>query len=780
MKKIINKHWPVILIVLIWFIFSSPFFLKGLVPYASYYQSNFFSPWSAYSIYEGPVKNNAMPDVITQIYPWRDFSISALLKGSIPLWNPYNFSGTPHLANYQSAALFPLNVVFLVPFDFINSWSILVLLQPLLAGAGMYLFLRSFKLSGISALIGSLAFMFCGFLVTWMGYATLGYAILFLPYALFAINKYFESKSYKYLLILALTIPLSFLAGHFQTSIYFICTTVAYLIFSSFANKNLKSFLVPLFFIIAGFLLSAPQILPSVEFYTQSVRQEIITQLEVIPPIYLTTLFAPDFFGNPVTRNDWFGHYAEWNGYSGVIPLFLALFSVFALWKKSKKVIFFSILALVSLLLAFDTPINDLVFALKLPVLSTSASGRIIVLFSFSVAVLSGFGFDALISFLKKTSFTKLIIVLTPCVLIISLIWLIPFFGVLPDIEKNGIARSNLVLPTLFLFSFIFLGAAFFVLKKYKKSIYVFSILTLLIVSFDLLRFSTKWQTFEPKEYVFKDVPINDFYKKNKTEERFFGKLSAENSVYYKLQALGGYDPLYPGRYGEFVKYVDFGKIERGDRSVVDFPNSTPRTGRAIDFLGVGYIAQKKSDDGQVWAFPFGDYRPDKFEIVYEDDIYKVYKNRDVFPRAFVVNSYEVITDDNKILEKMFSQNFDLRKNVVLENDPGIDKLEGAATSKIVKYLPEEIEIAVDSENEAILVLTDTFYPGWSAYVNNEKQEIIRADYTFRGVAVPSGKSNVRFIYEPQSFKTGIYLLIVGIGIITGGYFLIKKNERKD
>src|SRR3989344_7176291 len=114
MKKFFLKFWPIIFIFIIWFIFTSPYFLNNKVPFASTYQVNFFAPWSTYSEFWGPVKNNAMPDVITQIYPWKHFTIETLKNGQIPLWNPYSFSGTPHLANYQSAVLSPFNILFFI------------------------------------------------------------------------------------------------------------------------------------------------------------------------------------------------------------------------------------------------------------------------------------------------------------------------------------------------------------------------------------------------------------------------------------------------------------------------------------------------------------------------------------------------------------------------------------------------------------------------------------------------------------------------------------------
>ena len=70
--------------------------------------------------------------------------------------------------------------------------------------------------------------------------------------------------------------------------------------------------------------------------------------------------------------------------------------------------IFFAISSILALLFAFQTPLLDLLVNLKIPVLSTSAASRIIVLFSFSMALLAGFGLESLISDIREKKYKKL------------------------------------------------------------------------------------------------------------------------------------------------------------------------------------------------------------------------------------------------------------------------------------------------------------------------------------------------------------------------------------
>ena len=775
--NLLKKFWPVVFIFIIWFIFSSPYFLKGKVPYSSTYQVNFFSPWSAYPQFAGAVKNNAMPDVIDQIYPWKHFTVQTFKQGQMPLWNPYSFSGTPQLANYQSAVLSPFNLLFFV-LPFIDAWSILILLQPLLAGIFMYLFAKALKQSNFASTVSSVAFMFCGFLTTWMGYGTLGYAILFLPLSLFSIEKFYESKKLKYLFLLAVSIPLSFFAGHFQISVYFFAALALYIIFKFLKDKNKLNTFYIILYTIFGIFISLPQILPSIELYLQSLRSGIFQEIEVIPWGYISTFLAPDYLGNPVTRNDWFGHYAEWNAYIGLIPLILAFYSV--LNKKFMRDIFFIVLAFLAFLMAFPTPFLGLIITLHVPVLSTSAAGRIIVLFSFSLSVLAGFGFDYLTADIGSKKFKKIIGVLAAFAVFFAVLWFVVLLKLFMPVDKIIIARQNLILPSIIFASFVFLTGLlildryFKIHKNFKLVVYCFIII---VIAFDLFRFASKWQAFDPKSLVFANVPTTQEFKKISGYERVLGSFGAEDAVYYKMPSVEGYDAVYIKSYGEFIASLNSGKLTESARSVVSLPYDGKYTAKAINLLGIKYIAHKISDGNNSWTFPVWKY-PD-LKLIYRDSAYQIFENPDAFPRAFLVDKYSVETNPQKILDAMFAGNFNLRNEVVLSENPGIKPVNNfQGNAEILQYTPDRVIIKTQGNANSLLFLSDTYYPGWNVYIDGKQSKIYLADYTFRAVALPKGNHTVEFIYEPLSFKIGILLSGIGVLLGIGIGFLLKRKKR--
>jgi len=773
MKKYFIKFWPIIFIFFVWFIFASPYFLKNKVPFPSTYQVNNFAPWSANSQFWGPVKNGAMPDIITQIYPWRYLAIEIWKSGDVPLWNPYSFSGTPLLANYQSAVLSPFNILFLI-LPFVTAWGILVLLQPLLAGIFMYLLIRSLKKSKIASLLASVSFMFCGFITVWMGYATLPFAILFLPLALYSIEKFYQTNKFRFLVLLSITIPLSFFSGHFQISIYFLLAVLIFIIYKFCTTKNVLNTLYIALYTFFGLLMSMPQLLPSIEFYSQSLRSLVFQRNEVIPWEYIPTFFSPDFFGNSVTRNDWFGHYAEWNAYVGVLPLMLALYGIFS--KKNTQTLFLFISAIIVLFLAFPTPLQDIFVNLHIPVLSTSAASRIIVLYSFLFAVLSSFGFDQLVSDIKDKKIWKIVIWLLSFGFVFFALWVVVYLKVFIPDDRIVVAKSNLILPTLFLVasSIVVLLAVF-----NRKMLSIAICLLLLIVSFDMLRFAIKWMPFDPKNLVFPETLTTKSFSKIAGYNRVFGNLGGEASMYYHLPSVEGYDALYIKRYGELISFIEDGKLKELNRSVVIFSKTGLYNPQAINLLDIKYIVHKLADDRAVWTFPYWTYPKDQFKLIYKDKMYEFYENTKTFPHAFLVGKYKVVKDRDKIKDSIFSNSFDLRKEIILEEDPQINMAKvDIGDAKVTNYKPNSVEIFVDAKSKALLFLADNYYGGWKASVDGRSVSILRADYAFRAIPVERGQHTVRFSYDPWSFKLGVYLSIVGLSGIIIMILISKKTNR--
>lgn len=174
-KRFLSDRYFILILIVVSLIFFYPFLLLGKVPIPADDLVGLYHPFRddlASSYPQGyPYKNPLITDPIRQQYVWRELAIEQFKKGQLPTWNPYSFSGTPLLANFQTGAFYPLNILFFI-LPFTTAWSILIVLQAVLAAAFMYLFLRELTLGKQASILASFIFPFCGYSVAWMEWGT--------------------------------------------------------------------------------------------------------------------------------------------------------------------------------------------------------------------------------------------------------------------------------------------------------------------------------------------------------------------------------------------------------------------------------------------------------------------------------------------------------------------------------------------------------------------------------------------------------------------------------
>ncbi len=138
---------------------------------------------------------------------------------------------------------------------------------------------------------------------------------------------------------------------------------------------------------------------------------------------------------------------------------------------------------------------------------------------------------------------------------------------------------------------------------------------------------------------------------------------------------------------------------------------------------------------------------------------YRVFENRDAFPRAFVVGQASPLQNRAHLLEQLKTTDF--RQTVLLEHavpengEPPPSEIRPNWTSTIRNYTPNHVSVDVQTSRPGYLVLTDIWFPGWTCRVDGETAEVNRANFLFRAVAVPAGKHEVVFSFTPASYAWG-------------------------
>lgn len=756
---------------------------KGLVPFPGDILASEYKPWSTSSYLgfpPGGIPTKAQyPDTIRQLYPWRMLAISELKNFRFPLWNPYNFSGTPLLANFQSAAFYPLNVLFFF-FSTSVGWAILVIAQPILAFIFTYLYSRKIGLSPLASLMTSLSYGFCGYMTVWFEYNTVDHVILWLPLVLYSVETLLKKITSIWIIVLTLSLTFSLLAGHPQVFTYLYLFVGVYTVIRARTNSALK-LIVLLLAIPIG--LGAVVLFPGIELITLSARSqhpyEEIIQKILIQPWQLLMIIFPNIFGNPATRNYWPPDtYVGKVTYIGLVPL---LFLPAALRSKSKHLIIFGLTSITVLFLTTNNPITQILYKINIPFFRSSSPTLMLFLLSFSLSMLSGIGLDKWIK--ENHDFLKL----AKRLVIVGMLFMVIFIAFhLLSKYSPGVwsSRSHIASRALLYVTFVTAGSSFLLVLalKHRKFIQVIIILLLCVQAIDLHLNFAKFNPFTPKDLVFPEHSIFTYLKNQSGIYRFWGygtaAIEANFATLYQVYSPDGYDPLYPRWYGEIIASSRQGAIPeingqtRSDATIApgygerDLPENLSRK-KILDALSVKYVLDRTENASTQITFPKLSYQK-----LAEIDGWRIYQNLQAIPRAYIVHDHIAYINKSDFAKNFFYG--DLTKRVLLEYpfSQNISSSKSTDSVNIISYESNKVIIETTNNQPGILVLTDTYYPGWTALIDSTPAPILKANYAFRSVVVPEGKHSVTFIFQPLSFEAGkivsltsVLLLIIIAGI---------------
>jgi hypothetical protein len=357
-------------------------------------------------------------DAFTYFDPYWAQRMAAFRGSHLPLWNPYLFLGVPFLANPQAAVLYPLHW----PLSWLTSEQALVwsaLLHVWLAGGFTYtLARRSFRLTRPAAWLAGLLFACGGFTLARIENINQLNALAWLPALLWLYDETVRSASaaarVRWFVLLTVTLAMQVLAGHTQTTFVNLVGLALYAAWPVLraikqrARGDVWAGLLPLFALIPALLLSAAQLLPTLELNDLGLRTGGLPYRQTVSfslrPRLLAQTFLPPFGGGLAEA---FGSegYAEFAGWLGVSGLVLAAWAVYRAargrwkldagsWKVAQPVILAA--AGVFLALGAYNPVYYVLWRIVPGFDLFRAPARWLELFAVGVALLAGIGLDCL------------------------------------------------------------------------------------------------------------------------------------------------------------------------------------------------------------------------------------------------------------------------------------------------------------------------------------------------------------------------------------------------
>lgn len=742
-----KNYWPLLVFILLACLLLWPVVFGGQV-FVPATLLRYVAPWEQDS---KPPWNPLMYDSVGQFYPWRHFAAEELRAGRIPLWNPYQFCGTPFVANSQSAVFYPGNLLYwLLPTARAAGFN--VILHLCLAGWFTYAFLRANRLSAASATFGGVAFAFSGWQVSWLALPTFLCTSCWLPLVLLCVKNLAEIPTWRRALALGFVLGMTLLAGHIQVAFYVALSAILYaiwLVVTRTADRTkdepsrprIVARSVGLFGVAlcAGGMLASPQLLPTFELSRRSHRTGPVSAQSyqsyvsyAVHPASLVTLFVPNYYGNPsdpsnpyagASRGGQYFNYAEGAMYVGIPTLLLAAFSLFRGRQIGWRAVgFFGLLALLSLSMATGTFVDALLY-FYLPGFGQSGSpGRSLVLWAFAIACLAAFGYEKL----NHDNATPVKSVTTAIAAVTLLGGILLLAGPAAALGKDfSIAR---VMPDvsrqagILLAGGVVIGLATGKLRRTR-----YCILPVVMVSADLLATGSGYNLTAAEKDVYPSrtsltalrqaaghdriMPINRGWS-------FAGPhalLPPNGAMVFGLRDVQGYDSLFPGQYKAFMNELsgtDASPQEVGNMVFAKNPISS-----LAAQAGIRYLLSRQE-------LPF----PDGIPTV--DGFWQ-------YPLPYSTGRAYVSLDGGT---------------------------NGAAIWKADD--PTRLLLLTSALGPGTLVLADQFYPGWKTTVDGSAVPMGRIHSVFRSVRLQAGSHAVEFKYDPAAFRVGLYLACLVVGAV--------------
>ena len=722
-------------------------------------------------------------------YPMRYRLAESLKAGELPLWDHRMAMGFPLLANFQSGTFYPPHFLFvLVPF--FAAIQFLFLFHYLVAATGAYVLCRRWNYPPYLALIGAMLFTLGGTVVSLTNLLNHFQAAVWLPWVIFFWERSLERRSWKSFLALAAVLLFQFLAG--SPEIYIMSLGLLVLDGLRFrAEDSPISYGTLCFHLLAANALVAGvamvQILPTVELFLESRARSsfpyAVTTGWSLRPLSILNFF---FLDKEVSLDTATGLQPF---FSRDIPLIISLYlgaialPGIALWLwqssfKEKSVLVGFIGLSMILALGGCTPLYPFLYRtipffslIRFPEKFLFLTNTLLLF----VALRGLFGLLHVESSLRAPFF------------ILCSIWLLYFLPYLffrihtaglaefiasanqvlllsPSLLQKTSAVINSIERQVFLISGIVI--LLFLAKRGVIRSALFQVLLVGLVFLDLYSAHNPYQfLFDPKVvlqapkimaapdgsrlvYIPRLSHLHpDYFSSIKDSlgariDAFFSNLLPNTGIFNGFEYAQEIDPLERWPYDAFIKVADRLPPERlyrllGAMNVRHLISIQPLTGDGITLVR------------QFPEYPSWLYRVDR-----------------VMPRAFVASKAVVERDPLKSINLLSSENFDPLREVILDQrEPIGARKHFQSQAEIIKYTNLQVTLLARLNAAGILVLADSFYPGWKVYVDGKESPILRADLFFRGVLLSAGNHVVEYRYRPRLFLAG---LSISLGTLLG------------
>lgn len=772
-------------------------------------------------------------DTLSMGYVVRELYADALRTlGRVPGWAPHILGGTPFLEALSAGdSLYPPSLLLLLLLEPYRALGWKLVLHVFLAGLFFFGWVRAIGGSRAAALLGGTAYMLAPFLIGFVhpGHDGKIFVTALAPLLFWATERHFVRHGLASVAGIGLVVALVLYTTHFQMAYFLFGGVGLYAIFratqvargagegaapdgvtaaavespdrasaTGHPRVGIVRFALFLLAAVLGATGAGYQLFPAVQYVTESSRRIQTTREAAgetgrawsssfsMNPEEAMGLIVPEFAGNQTggpawASNTYWGRNPLKNNheYAGLVVLLLAAVSFVGARRRQLRW-FFTGLGLLALgfALGTNTPVWGLFYALVPGIRLFRAPGMVVFLFGFAAITLAALGLDRLLSLRRAgdgeglaraqkvlwigTGAVALVALLASTGLLTELWTSVAYRGI--DERRLQILRAHLPNIVRGASVALLLAAAtaglVWAFAKGKVPAKALVAGLVLLVAVDEARVDRAFiQTFDFHRWAAPDPNMQALLERERDGEPFrlfslAGRGQDVRPAMHGIELAAGHHPNDLARYRELI-----GMVGSGMPTNLLHPHLR-------QILNVEYILWPDLEQGPapqagiVSRTQLADGR------AYETLIADI-----GLPRARLVGS-AVIRSDDEAVAYILSDEHDPEVEAVLVEEPPVELGGGPVDGSVrwVERQADRMELAVESDQPALLVIADNWFPAWHASVNGQEVGVLRAYHTLRAVPVPAGTSTVRMWYDSPLVSTSLLLsLVVLVGLALAG-----------
>jgi hypothetical protein len=671
-------------------------------------------------------------DLFGYFHPTVKFIHDELGQGRLPLWNPYQYAGQPFLAFHTTGALYPPNLFLFSLFEPGRGLEAHFTFHIAVAGVFTWLLAGRLGLQPIARLAAASAYMLSGPLLLGLSNICFLATEAWLPAVLWSLHGLLREARARWAVALAVFLALAFLGGQAQQSLYtlqfgLVCGVFG-LYFLSAPGTRIRIVALAALAGVLAFGLVAPQLLPAVEFASESIRGlggisfEDASIASIEPSVLLRGLTGVSPWDEPLL--------------SSVVrlPLLALPLALVALMahRDRRQAVFLAVAAAICGLFVLGShgPVFPLYFSLPLGDLFRVPS-RMAFLYQLLFSLLLAMGIDATVSKLRGSRFGRgvgsAVAVALLLVVFVSQYHHTRARGTHPALEPQ--------LPS---------------------------------APEELVRFARS-RPDHPRVFV------------QISRQLTAGGLLLKAGMMNRFFVVPDYEPNMPMIYTRyFDRDFPWPGLLTATRGLPE--GGGPELARRLDLMSVRYYATlhrpRRRGGTRLEGFLTGD-RVDLGNL-------RLFERPEAVARAYPVRRVEIVPDLDAAFVRILQPEFQPREAaVVLEGDwqdPAqvlpAECEAGPDTSAIESVEPTEVVVTTSCPCGCLSVLTDLHYPGWRVQVDGIEKTMHRVNAIFRGVKLEPGVHRVVYRYDPDSLRAGWIALVVAPLIALAGLWLMKDRQR--